>query len=112
MSSKARKRHERGMQMAEAITERTGKKIERSISRGRNVSRRAKGWDEINKEAEASGVKLVDVEGAEPEGDKDWETDEDMAADAPAAPATAGAEAEKPVDDNGYIAIDEDEEIL
>ncbi|KAF4120637.1 Alb1 [Geosmithia morbida] len=106
MTSKARKRQERSMQMAEAVLERTSKKVERSIDRGRNVQRRSKGWDEINKEAEAHGVKLVDVEDAETQADKDWETDEEPT---PAAATVPIIDARESVDDDGYIAVDDDD---
>jgi hypothetical protein len=51
MSSKMRKRHERGLGMAEAITERTGKKIEKSIGRSKNVQSRSRAWEDINRDA-------------------------------------------------------------
>lgn len=105
MSAKARRRHEKGLQMAEAIAERTGRKVEKSKGRGRSVQDRSRGWDEINKVAEQREEEDDDEQ--QPAGDdKDDETDEDMGAeDGVAAPA------EKPADE-GYIAVDDDEEIL
>ncbi|KHN94036.1 Ribosome biogenesis protein Alb1 [Metarhizium album ARSEF 1941] len=55
MTSKMRKRHERGLEMAEAVTERTGKKIERSIGRAKGVQRRSRAWEDINKDAVGGG---------------------------------------------------------
>lgn len=60
MTSKMRRRHEKGLEMAEAVTEKTGKKIERSIGRYKNVQSRSRDWKDINKEAveeEEEGVK-------------------------------------------------------
>lgn len=105
MSAKARRRHEKGLQMAEAIAERTGKKVEKSKGRGRSVQERAKGWEEINKQAEIE--EESDDEEQQPEADeKDDGLDEDMAAEEETA-----APAVKPADE-GYIAMDDDEEIL
>jgi methylthioribose-1-phosphate isomerase len=52
MSAKARQRHEKGLEMAAAVAERTQNKIEKSKGRGRNIQWRAKNWEEINKAAE------------------------------------------------------------
>lgn len=91
--------------MAEAVAERTGRKVEKSKGRGRSVQDRSKGWEEINKVTEQ--VENEDDEEQEPAGgEKDDETDEDMGADDGAA-----APADKPADE-GYIAVDDDEEIL
>lgn len=101
MSSKARKRHERGLEMAEAVIERTSKKKQKSFARSRNIQERAKAWEEINKEAEAmeaeaeEGRKTRTVFNAAHAEDEAWETDEDkpsagetVALDAAAAKAT------------------------
>lgn len=105
LSAKARRRQEKGLQMAEAIAERTGQKVEKSKGRGRSVQERAKGWEEINKQAEIE--EESDEEEQQPEaGEKDDGLDEDMAA----GEETAAAEV-KPADE-GYIAMDDDEEIL
>lgn len=106
MSAKARRRHERGMQMAEAVLERTSVKVEKSKGRGRSVQDRAKAWDLINKRAAEEEQR----EQEEEEQDKDgWETDEDMDA-----PEEKGADDKAgPEDDQlagaDYIPIDEDE---
>ncbi|KAK0383444.1 hypothetical protein NLU13_9355 [Sarocladium strictum] len=101
MSSKARKRHERGLEMAEAVIERTSKKKQKSFARSRNIQERAKAWEEINKDAEAmeaeaeEGRKTRTVFNAAHAEDEAWETDEDkpfagetVALDAAAAKAT------------------------
>lgn len=78
MSAKARRRHERGLEMAEAITERTSRKVEKSLGRGRNVKERSRAWEQINKVAEAEvEAQVEEKEGEEKEGG--WETDDDMA---------------------------------
>lgn len=94
MSAKARRRHERGLEMAEAITERTGKKLEKSFGKARTVQFRSRAWEEINeaveageeyasltkKEKAARKKKLADEAGLNAE-ENDWETDDEM--DAP-----------------------------
>lgn len=52
MSAKARKRHLRGVEMAEAVVERTSKKVAQSEGRGRNVRDRRKAWAEVNRNVE------------------------------------------------------------
>lgn len=59
MTSKMRRRHEKGLEMAEAITERTGKKIARSIGRYKNVQSRSRDWKDINKEAVEGDGEIV-----------------------------------------------------
>jgi hypothetical protein len=114
MSSKARRRHERGIQMAEAVLDRTMHKVEKSKGRGRSVQDRAKAWDLINKKAEEEEAKAA--QRGEEESDEEaaagkedgWVTDEDMDANtetkaAANADPTAGAD---------FIPIDDDEDIL
>ncbi|RAL64804.1 hypothetical protein DID88_001401 [Monilinia fructigena] len=52
LSSKAKRRQEKGMDRAEAIMDRTSTKIEKSKYRGRNVQERAKNWEALNKKAQ------------------------------------------------------------
>ncbi|CCE34596.1 uncharacterized protein CPUR_08529 [Claviceps purpurea 20.1] len=52
LSSKMRKRHEKGLEMAAAVTERTGKKLEKSIGRARVVVERSRAWEEEEEEEE------------------------------------------------------------
>jgi hypothetical protein len=104
MSSKARKRHEKGIEMAEAVTERTGEKIKRSIGRERNVKERAKAWDAVNKAAEAEAAEAKQIEGdEEDEEDEDkksgWETDEEVADAAPE--AKTATQPATDIDDDG-----------
>jgi hypothetical protein len=106
MSARARRRHERGMQMAEAVLERTSTKVEKSKGRGRAVQDRAKAWELINKKAAEEEQREKEEEDEKKEG---WETDEDMDA-----PEAKGAEANKGPDDDqlagaDYIPIDEDD---
>lgn len=111
MSSKARKRHERGLEMAEAVVERTSKKKEKSFARSRNIQERAKAWEDINKEAEAEEAQAealrqtrnkFDTGNAE---DGAWETDEDEPVDSKtAAPdAAAAPDSELRDDDDDVI---------
>ncbi|KAL1899901.1 hypothetical protein Sste5346_002767 [Sporothrix stenoceras] len=52
LSAKARRRQERGLDMAEAVMERTAQKVQRSKSNARTVQHRSKEWTEINRVAE------------------------------------------------------------
>lgn len=52
LSAKARRRQERGLDMAEAVMERTAQKVQRSKSNARTVQGRSKEWTEINRVAE------------------------------------------------------------
>jgi hypothetical protein len=49
MSAKARKRHEKGMDRAEAVMDKKSVRIEKSRGRARTVQDRAKNWEELNK---------------------------------------------------------------
>ena len=95
--------------MAEAVAERTGKKVERSKGRAGMIQYRRKGWENINKDAEVAEMKADE----ENQGEKDWETDEEtdeVANNAPTEPASTDP---APADE-GYLAVDDDgdEEIL
>ncbi|KAM3504574.1 hypothetical protein MY11210_008293 [Beauveria gryllotalpidicola] len=94
VSAKARRRREKGMEMAEAVLDRTSSKVKRSWDRQRTVDKRRQGWDAINKdvveeeeeeggEGEGEGVltkktrtKKENGKGAERDKDEGWETDE------------------------------------
>lgn len=60
MSSKARKRHEKNMDRAEAIMDRTANKVQRSKGSYKVIQTRKKTWEEINR----------DVVGVEPPAKK------------------------------------------
>lgn len=94
VSAKARRRREKGMEMAEAVLERTSSKVKRSWDRQRTVDKRRQGWDAVNKdvveeeqqsesEGEGEGVvakktrtKKENGKAAERDEDEGWETDE------------------------------------
>ncbi|KLU92739.1 hypothetical protein MAPG_11641 [Magnaporthiopsis poae ATCC 64411] len=48
LSSRARRRHEKGMDRAEAIMDRTLSKIEKSKGQARTIQGRRKAWEDIN----------------------------------------------------------------
>lgn len=89
MSTKMRRRREKGLEMAEAVTERTGTKMQRSIVRAVSVQKRSRAWEEVNREAgeEEALVRglghggrfgaLVDDGEEDEDKDTEWETDED-----------------------------------
>ncbi|RCI11651.1 hypothetical protein L249_7778 [Ophiocordyceps polyrhachis-furcata BCC 54312] len=51
LSTKARRRHDKGLEMAEAVGERTAAKTLRSVGRARVARDRRKPWDDVNKAA-------------------------------------------------------------
>ncbi|KAM0471919.1 hypothetical protein ACHAPX_009055 [Trichoderma viride] len=112
VSAKGRRRQERGLEMAEAIIERTSKKLEKSFSKARIVQTRAKKWDDINKDAlktkeNAFAALMQDGD----EEDKEWETDEEMdGGDAVKAAAAAAAPVQPTV--AAPMLDDDDDEIL
>ncbi|KAL8400582.1 hypothetical protein RB594_000832 [Gaeumannomyces avenae] len=55
-SSRARRRHEKGMDRAEAVMDRTLSKIEKSKGQARTVQGRRKAWDDINTSALAAAT--------------------------------------------------------
>ncbi|KAH8177383.1 alb1 domain-containing protein [Sarocladium implicatum] len=114
MTAKARKRHERGLEMAEAVIERTSKKKQKSFARSRNIQERAKAWEDINKDAVDEEAQADEAAGSrnrfEGVGDAgeggEWETDEevDMAAGETTVPdATVPQETELRDDDDDVI---------
>lgn len=118
LSTRARARHDKGLEKAEAIVDRTATKIRKSKQSAALVETRKKGWDEINAAAGKAGKKGTTnmfaglaEEGA---GGDDWEEvdelDDEMAEAAPGAPvkkagsaahsAAPVAEAPPPLDDD------------
>jgi hypothetical protein len=88
MSSKARKRYEKGQDRAEAIMDRTQRKVEKSKDQARNIIVRSKGWEEINKKTPIKNKTKLD-EDEESETNQinaNWETDEEMDGDADSGP--------------------------
>ncbi|KAF5670833.1 hypothetical protein FDENT_11154 [Fusarium denticulatum] len=103
MSAKARKRHEKGLEMAAAVVERTKNKVEKSKGRGRNIQQRSKNWDEINRAAEeAEGAESeesdADVKGRGVDMDEDMDVAEETA---PVSEVTAPAAVPLPADEDG-----------
>ncbi|KAF9771557.1 hypothetical protein IL306_010820 [Fusarium sp. DS 682] len=102
MSAKARRRHEKGLEMAAAIMERTKNKVEKSKGRGRNIQQRSKNWDEINRAAEeAEGVESdeeVKEQGFDMDEDMDGANEETLTAPTE---VTAPAAVPLPADDDG-----------
>ncbi|KAI0840296.1 Alb1-domain-containing protein [Hypoxylon sp. FL0890] len=77
MSSKARRRHEKGQDRAAAIMERTEKKIAKSKGQARMIQTRRKTWDEVNNQIPAN--KKNSQQEANEEGDQEEsELDEEM----------------------------------
>lgn len=85
MTAKARKRQQRGMEMAEAVMDRTSKKMAVSKGRARTVQQRAKDWKDINKVLVVEGDDDDDEETEAKQSKKvpeeEWETDEEMDAE-------------------------------
>lgn len=96
--------------MAEAIVERTSKKLEKSLGKAKVVQARSKKWDDVNKavqESKANAFAVLQPERDEEGAGKEWETDEEMDGDAEAGDAAVAQSAvAAPVLD------DDDDEIL
>jgi hypothetical protein len=103
MSAKARKRHEKGLEMAAAVVERTKSKVEKSKGRGRNIQQRSKNWDEINKAAEeADGAESAESDAEVKGRGVDMDEDMDVADEAlPSAEVTTPAAVPLPADEDG-----------
>ncbi|RSL64759.1 hypothetical protein CEP54_004548 [Fusarium duplospermum] len=105
MSAKARRRHEKGLEMAEAVIERTKSKVEKSKGRGRSIQLRSKAWEEINRVAAEEGVEEDEVEkrngGVELDEDMGGADEETLTA--PVVPDAAPAAVPLPVDDDDEI---------
>ncbi|KAK2602479.1 hypothetical protein N8I77_009007 [Diaporthe amygdali] len=100
MSTKARKRHERGLERAEEIVDRTSTKVNKSKKSASNIAERKKGWEDINAQAveiaaaKAAGVNKFagladgDDEDVEELDDEMWEAEKSttVVADAPPPP--------------------------
>ncbi|TGO54122.1 hypothetical protein BCON_0112g00170 [Botryotinia convoluta] len=78
LSSKAKKRQNKGMDRAEAVMDRTSTKIEKSKYRGRNVQERAKTWEALNKKAQEAVQAAMDKENEENEENEVSEEEKDV----------------------------------
>lgn len=78
MSSRARKRQERGLEKAEGVIDRTAVKVQKSKRSATNIAERKKGWEEVNVTAiktmagtnKFAGLVL---EGAGEDDDEEWD---------------------------------------
>lgn len=79
LSTRARKRHERGLERAEEIVDRTSNKVLKSKKAASNIAGRKKGWDEINAQAVGKGAAGVNkFAGLADGGDGDDEDVEEL----------------------------------
>ncbi|KAF5243136.1 hypothetical protein FANTH_8328 [Fusarium anthophilum] len=106
MSAKARKRHEKGLEMAAAVVERTKNKVEKSKGRGRNIQQRSKNWDEINRAAEEadsaeSAESDTEVKGRGVAMDEDMDVADEETLTGPVAEVTTPAAVPLPADEDG-----------
>jgi len=123
MSTRARKRHERGLERAEEIVDRTSNKVLKSKKAAANVASRKKGWDDINTQVSAGAVGVGaasankfagladgadDDEDVEEVDDEMWEAEQGTTAVASTAPKSTAV----PVDAPPPPPQDDDEEIL
>lgn len=116
MSSRARKRHEKGLERAEEIVDRTAVKVAKSKKSASSISLRKKNWDDINSatvKAAKAGSNMFGALGGDGDEDEDVEEvdefDEEMEVvqeDIPAAVSEESAAAPTPVH------ADDDEDIL
>lgn len=64
--------------MAEAVLERTSKKLEKSHVRSGVVQSRARNWEDVNKAAKILEVEGLSEDDDDKNGDKEWETDDEI----------------------------------
>ncbi|RDA84412.1 hypothetical protein CP532_2912 [Ophiocordyceps camponoti-leonardi (nom. inval.)] len=85
LSTKARRRHDKGLEMAEAVGERTAAKTLRSVGRARVARDRRKTWDDVNKAAREDDAGSAPARtGGDDHGGKDGDDDDlDSAMDEP-----------------------------
>ncbi|KAF7559471.1 hypothetical protein G7046_g4682 [Stylonectria norvegica] len=125
LSAKAKRRQEKSLEMAEAILERTSKKIQRSAGHEKTIKERSKAWESINKivEGEIRDVREAHAgdDGEEEEAAEGWETDEEMkgadettlTASAPLlVPEVVAPGEEATVAQTSLLPVDVDDEIL
>lgn len=122
LSTRARKRHERGLERAEEIVDRTSNKVLKSKKAAANIASRKKGWDDINAQvgSEAVGVGAAssnkfagladggDDEDVEELDDEMWEAEQGTSVVDSSAPNSTAV----PVDAPPPPQEDDDEEIL
>ncbi|ROW06078.1 hypothetical protein VMCG_04564 [Cytospora schulzeri] len=77
LSTKARKRHERGLERAEEIVDRTALKIQKSKRSASEIASRKKAWDAVNGDAAASKASVNMFAGLGG-GNDDDDDDEDI----------------------------------
>lgn len=118
MSSKARRRHEKDLDRAEAIMDRTAKKIQKSKGQARAIQVRRKTWDEINSEIPVQTRTAVSRRQDGEDDDDDDEvgsyvdTDEEMEADGAEGELAPQAQLVVPASAPARIDADDDDEIL
>ncbi|KAJ2903987.1 hypothetical protein MKZ38_009042 [Zalerion maritima] len=76
MSSKARKRHEKALDRAEAVVERTLVKVEKSKKGAKIVQSRSKDWKDINKDIPIKSKSIFDVLATQTDAPEAPEVDE------------------------------------
>ncbi len=89
LSSKAKRRQERGLDRAEAVMDKKEKKIEKSRGKAKTVQERSKAWDELNRkmvakkawEAALALEKENQLDKENEDGDEDEDEDEEIELD-------------------------------
>jgi len=111
LSAKAKRRHEKGLDRAEAVMDKKVTRVEKSRGRARTVQERAKAWEEQNKKI-AEKKAREEAEALEKENDTGSDLDEDMHEDVEIGEAPAGASTTVPQQGNLPGSVEEDDEIL
>lgn len=78
MSTKAKRRQEKGLDRAEAVIDKKERKIEKSKGRARTVQERAKAWDDLNKKILAKQAREDALEKENAVDEEDEEDDEEV----------------------------------
>lgn len=117
MSTRARKRHARGLERAEEIVDRTANKVQKSKRSASSIAERKKAWDEVNGSVDKVGSggtnKFAGLAANEDDDDDESveEFDDEMADDAASA-AAEGSHVAASVPATATPTLDDDEEIL
>lgn len=118
MSSRARRRHEKGLQRAEGVVDRTAVKVAKSKKAESNIIGRKKGWDEINASVVgaggngAKGANRFGALGDEDDDDEEIEEVDDEMWEAGAASSAQGVTAKEVAVPASAPPPQDDDEIL
>ena len=80
MTRAQRLRHQKGLERAEENMDKLANKRLKSLGKGKKITERAKGWEDINGDGVKKGKKgtALEDEAEQKKKDREWVSDEDM----------------------------------